>query len=130
MSVRTWILAQTKIKNKNVQNCCKVTCHPFICCLLVPSDLSADRLAKAKELGADFVLPVKREDVPKDMAKRVDGMLGGMPHITIECTGVESSIQTAIYVSIIHQNNHTMLHCYNIIIIIIIIMLYNVILII
>ncbi|NP_001187873.1 sorbitol dehydrogenase [Ictalurus punctatus] len=61
------------------------------------SDLSADRLAKAKELGADFVLPVKREDVPKDMAKRVDGMLGGMPHITIECTGVESSIQTAIY---------------------------------
>ncbi|XP_060767538.1 sorbitol dehydrogenase-like [Neoarius graeffei] len=61
------------------------------------SDLSADRLAKAKELGADFILPVKRDDIPQEMAKRVDGMLGNMPHITIECTGAESSIQTAIY---------------------------------
>ncbi|GAA6073474.1 sorbitol dehydrogenase, partial [Tachysurus ichikawai] len=61
------------------------------------SDLSGDRLAKAKELGADLVFPVKREDTPQEMAKRVSGMLGGMPHITIECSGVESSIQTAIY---------------------------------
>ncbi|KAI4889930.1 hypothetical protein NFI96_025508 [Prochilodus magdalenae] len=64
---------------------------------VVISDLSADRLAKAKELGADFLLPVKREDVPEEMGKRVEGMLGGMPNISIECTGAESSIQTAIY---------------------------------
>ncbi|XP_037390192.1 sorbitol dehydrogenase isoform X3 [Pygocentrus nattereri] len=64
---------------------------------VVISDLSADRLAKAKELGADILLPVKREDLPEEMAKRVESMLGGMPHVSIECTGVESSIQTAIY---------------------------------
>ncbi|XP_076852936.1 sorbitol dehydrogenase isoform X2 [Brachyhypopomus gauderio] len=64
---------------------------------VVISDLSAERLAKAKELGADFLLPVRREDVPKEMAQRVEGMLGGKPHITMECTGAESCIQTAIY---------------------------------
>lgn len=64
---------------------------------VIISDLSADRLAKAKELGADFLFPVKREDTPQEMAKRVEGILGGMPHISIECTGAESCIQTAIY---------------------------------
>ncbi|XP_062845825.1 sorbitol dehydrogenase [Trichomycterus rosablanca] len=64
---------------------------------VIISDLSANRLAKAKELGADFILPVKKEDVPQEIARHVEGMMGGMPHISIECTGVESSIQTAIY---------------------------------
>ncbi|XP_036440304.1 sorbitol dehydrogenase-like [Colossoma macropomum] len=64
---------------------------------VIISDLSAERLAKAKDLGADFLLPVKREDAPQEIARRVEGMLSGMPHISIECTGVESGIQTAIY---------------------------------
>lgn len=64
---------------------------------VIISDLSSDRLTKAKEMGADFVLPVKKEDEPKEMAKKVEGMLGSMPQISIECTGVQSSIQTAIY---------------------------------
>ncbi|XP_035642750.1 sorbitol dehydrogenase-like [Oncorhynchus keta] len=64
---------------------------------VVISDLSADRLVMAKELGADFPLTVKREDGPEELAKRVEGMLEAQPHITIECTGVESSVQTAIY---------------------------------
>ncbi|XP_056318817.1 sorbitol dehydrogenase [Danio aesculapii] len=64
---------------------------------VIISDLSSDRLAKAKEIGADFLLPVKKEDSPQDLAKRVEGMLGCMPQICIECTGVQSSIQTAIY---------------------------------
>ncbi len=63
-------------------------------------DLSSDRLAKAKEIGADFLLHVKKEDEPKDMAKKVEEVLGCMPQISIECTGVQSSIQTAIYVSL------------------------------
>jgi len=63
--------------------------------------LSTDRLAKAKEIGADFLLLVKKEDTPQDMAKKVEGMLGCMPQISIECTGVENSIQTALYVSLI-----------------------------
>ncbi|XP_029623083.1 sorbitol dehydrogenase [Salmo trutta] len=64
---------------------------------VVITDLSADRLVMAKELGADFPLTVKREDGPEELAKRVEGLLGAQPHITIECTGVESSVQTAIY---------------------------------
>ncbi|XP_066510169.1 sorbitol dehydrogenase-like isoform X1 [Hoplias malabaricus] len=67
---------------------------------VIISDLSADRLTKAKELGADCLLAVKREDVPEELARRVEGMLGGMPHISIECTGAESSIQTAIYATL------------------------------
>lgn len=73
-------------------------CHSTIFVFPV-SDLSADRLVMAKELGADFPLTVKREDGPEELAKRVEGLLGAQPHITIECTGVESSVQTAIYVS-------------------------------
>lgn len=52
----------------------------------------------AKELGADFPLTVKRQDGAQQLAKSVEELLGAQPHITIECTGVESSIQTAIYV--------------------------------
>ncbi|XP_061831219.1 sorbitol dehydrogenase-like [Nerophis lumbriciformis] len=60
-------------------------------------DLFPERLAMAKELGADFQLGVKRGDGPQQLAKSVEDMLGAQPHITIECSGVESSIQTAIY---------------------------------
>lgn len=52
----------------------------------------------AKDLGADFLLTVRRGDGAQGLAKSVEEMLGAQPHITIECTGVESCIQTAIYV--------------------------------
>ena len=52
----------------------------------------------AKLVGADFPLLVTREDSAQEVAHRVAGMLGNQPHVTIECTGAESSIQTAIYV--------------------------------
>lgn len=54
----------------------------------------------AKELGADFQLTVKKEDGAQQLAKSVDDLLGAQPHITIECTGAESCIQTAIYVRV------------------------------
>lgn len=53
----------------------------------------------AKELGADFQLMVKKGDGPQQLAQSVEDMLGVQPDVTIECTGVESSVQTAIYVS-------------------------------
>lgn len=62
------------------------------------SDLFPERLTMAKECGADFQLTVKRGEGPQQLAKSVEDLLGDQPHITIECTGVESSIQTAIYV--------------------------------
>lgn len=61
-------------------------------------DLIPERLALAKELGADFQLKVSRKVEPKQLAKSAEDMLGVQPHVAIECTGVESSIQTAIYV--------------------------------
>ncbi|XP_074521673.1 sorbitol dehydrogenase [Halichoeres trimaculatus] len=64
---------------------------------IVITDLSSERLAVAKKLGADFQLTVGREDKPQQLAERVAEKLGAQPHITIECTGVESCIQTAIY---------------------------------
>ncbi|GLD47427.1 sorbitol dehydrogenase [Lates japonicus] len=64
---------------------------------VVITDLFPERLTVAKELGADFQLTVKRGDGPQQLAKSVEDLLGAQPHITIECTGVESSIQSAIY---------------------------------
>nr|XP_020488167.1 sorbitol dehydrogenase [Labrus bergylta] len=64
---------------------------------VVITDLSSERLAMAKELGADFQVTVTRGDAPQQLAQNVADMLDAQPHITIECTGVESSIQTAIY---------------------------------
>ncbi|KAM8762581.1 sorbitol dehydrogenase [Acanthopagrus schlegelii] len=64
---------------------------------VVITDLFPERLNLAKELGADFQLTVKKEDGAQQLAKSVDVLLGAQPHITIECTGAESCIQTAIY---------------------------------
>ncbi|XP_053317811.1 sorbitol dehydrogenase [Spea bombifrons] len=63
---------------------------------VVISDLSSVRLEKAKEVGADFILQVTSEN-PEQIAQKVEGLLGCMPEITIECTGAESCIQTGIY---------------------------------
>lgn len=57
-----------------------------------------ERLTMAKELGADFQLKVNRGVEPQQLANSVEDLLGAQPHVTIECSGVESSIQTAIYV--------------------------------
>ena len=61
-------------------------------------DLSASRLSKAKEVGADFLLQISNES-PQEIANKVEGLLGCKPEVTIECTGVETSIQAGIYVS-------------------------------
>uniref|UniRef100_A0A663DQH6 Sorbitol dehydrogenase n=1 Tax=Aquila chrysaetos chrysaetos TaxID=223781 RepID=A0A663DQH6_AQUCH len=60
------------------------------------SDLSASRLQKAKEVGADFTIQVKNE-TPQEVASKVESLLGCMPEITVECTGVQACIQAGIY---------------------------------
>uniref|UniRef100_A0A8D0M7L0 Sorbitol dehydrogenase n=1 Tax=Sus scrofa TaxID=9823 RepID=A0A8D0M7L0_PIG len=64
----------------------------FVC----GADLSAARLSKAKEVGADFILQISNES-PQEIANQVEGLLGCKPEVTIECTGVEASIQAGIY---------------------------------
>lgn len=61
------------------------------------TDLFPERLVVAKELGADFQLQVKKGDEAKQLAKSVEDKLGVQPHVTIECTGAESCVQTAVY---------------------------------
>nr|XP_012622155.1 sorbitol dehydrogenase-like isoform X1 [Microcebus murinus]XP_012622156.1 sorbitol dehydrogenase-like isoform X2 [Microcebus murinus] len=63
---------------------------------VVMTDLSSSRLSKAKEVGADLVLQVTKE-TPKEVARKVEGLLGCQPDVTIECTGAEACIQTGIY---------------------------------
>ncbi|XP_063170528.1 sorbitol dehydrogenase isoform X1 [Candoia aspera] len=63
---------------------------------VVISDLSATRLEKAAEIGADFAIQVKGQS-PEELASMVENMLGCMPDITLECTGAEACIQTGIY---------------------------------
>ena len=55
-------------------------------------------MSKAKEVGADFVLQISKES-PKEIASKVEDLLGCKPEVTIECSGVELSIQAGIYVS-------------------------------
>nr|XP_011755600.1 sorbitol dehydrogenase isoform X2 [Macaca nemestrina] len=63
---------------------------------VVVTDLSAPRLSKAKEIGADLVLQISKES-PQEIAGKVEGLLGCKPEVTIECTGAEASIQAGIY---------------------------------
>uniref|UniRef100_A0A2K6URB8 Sorbitol dehydrogenase n=1 Tax=Saimiri boliviensis boliviensis TaxID=39432 RepID=A0A2K6URB8_SAIBB len=63
---------------------------------VVVTDLSAPRLSKAKEIGADLVLQISKES-PQEIASKVEGLLGCKPEVTIECTGAEASIQAGIY---------------------------------
>ncbi|OWK58837.1 Sorbitol dehydrogenase [Lonchura striata] len=64
--------------------------------VVVVTDLSASRLQKAKEVGADFTIQVKNE-TPQEVASKVESVLGCMPEITVECTGVQACIQAGIY---------------------------------
>lgn len=76
-------------------------CHPvfqFERNFVSTLDLSASRLSKAKEAGADFVLQISKQS-PQEIANKVESLLGCKPGVTIECTGAETAIQAGIYVS-------------------------------
>lgn len=49
-------------------------------------------------MGADFTIQVKNE-TPQEVAAKVKSVIGCMPEITVECTGVQACIQAGIYVS-------------------------------
>ena len=61
-------------------------------------DISQSRLDFAKELGADCTVLTDTKD-GEVMADKVKEAMGDMPDITIECSGAQSAIQLAIYVS-------------------------------
>jgi len=65
---------------------------------VVITDITQNRLDVAKSLGADHIYKVEMGAKAEDMAEDVKKLLGGDgSHVTIECSGVESSIRFGIF---------------------------------
>lgn len=69
----------------------------YDCCHL--SDINEGRLKVAQEMGATYTVKVTTRD-SRALAKEIETTLGCQPDHSIECSGAESSIATAIYVSL------------------------------
>ncbi|XP_066970378.1 sorbitol dehydrogenase-like [Macrobrachium rosenbergii] len=63
---------------------------------ILVTDIRDSRLEMAKSMGATHTMLVMEED-PQILAQKVEYIMGCMPESTLECTGVESSLSTAIY---------------------------------
>lgn len=68
---------------------------------IVITDLFQSRLDFAKKLvpGVRTVL-IQRGTTPKEQAAQIKEAAGGPLKLALECTGVESSVHTAVYVSL------------------------------
>jgi L-iditol 2-dehydrogenase len=66
---------------------------------IVITDLFQSRLDFAKKLvpGVRTVL-IKRGTTPKEQAQEIKEAAGGALKLALECTGVESSVHTAVHV--------------------------------
>nr|XP_025971788.1 sorbitol dehydrogenase isoform X2 [Dromaius novaehollandiae] len=58
--------------------------------------LVAKMMGAAVVVVTDFTIQVKNE-TPQEVASKVESLLGCMPEITVECTGVQACIQAGIY---------------------------------
>ncbi|KAI0318903.1 sorbitol dehydrogenase [Amylostereum chailletii] len=65
---------------------------------IVATDVSQPRLEIAKKLGAKYTVNALGK-TPQEIAKEIVGLTGeaDRPEVAIECSGIESSIQSAIY---------------------------------
>jgi len=64
---------------------------------VIITDIMDNRLEVAKSMGADYTYKATRGKTAEEMAADVKELLGGeMPDITIECSGVESSVRFGI----------------------------------
>lgn len=70
------------------------------CCCCRLADIDEGRLKAAKEMGATYTVKVTTRD-SRALAKEIEATLGCQPDHTLECSGAEPSIATAIYVSIV-----------------------------
>lgn len=71
-------------------------CHPI--CI---TDLEENRLEQARSMGFEHTLKIDLKWDRFETAKRVRNVMGDgcVPSLAFECTGAESSINSAIYVS-------------------------------
>jgi len=68
----------------------------YIICI---SDINENRLNFAKQMGVQKTLLIKPNMDTESLAQQVEELLGDSPNITLECSGAESSLNLAIYVT-------------------------------
>ena len=74
-----------------------------IVCICCGTDVSQFRLDLALKMGATHTVLVDRADSGRDIARKVCDVMGAPAQYTIECSGVESSLQAAIYVRAVRK---------------------------
>jgi len=63
---------------------------------IVVTDINAERLKIAKEIGVDSTILVEKEHTTEQLVQKVKEALGRQPDITIECSGAPSSTRLAL----------------------------------
>ncbi|XP_033118858.1 sorbitol dehydrogenase-like [Anneissia japonica] len=63
------------------------------------TDIDDHRLSVAKSLGADHILKVPMSVEEKQFALQIQSVMGCAPDVTLECSGVDSSLRLALYAS-------------------------------
>ncbi|XP_045618687.1 sorbitol dehydrogenase isoform X2 [Procambarus clarkii] len=75
---------------------CLLTAKAMGATNILITDIKENRLKIAKRVGAHHTLLVQ-DNQPKSLAAKVKDVMGCMPQVTLECTGVQSGIVTGIY---------------------------------
>lgn len=66
------------------------------------ADINQQRLALAKELGATNCFTIQSNTRPQEVAAKIVELFGETA-VTMDCVGIESSIQTAVHVNEIEK---------------------------
>lgn len=78
--------------------------HAAGCTPIAITDLVASRLEFAKTLVPTVrTILLERADSPERNSEKIKAELGLQPRVALECTGFESSIRAAIYVSFLAE---------------------------
>lgn len=64
-----------------------------------PSDIVQNRLNVAKQLGADYTVLVQKDDSDETLVKKIVNTLGQQPDISLDCSGAEICVRTAVQVN-------------------------------
>lgn len=78
---------------------CMMTARAFGAGKVCVTDINPKRLEHAKSCGADWTYLVDPKKDHIQTAKELSALMGGDPHITLECTGVESALRTSLMVT-------------------------------
>lgn len=63
------------------------------------SDLVQNRLNVAKDLGADYTVLVEKNDTDVTLVNKIVETLGQQPDISLDCSGAEICVRTAVQVN-------------------------------